>query len=139
MVDFNREARSFHELVARLPKGLAVRPLIFDRTGRAFSGVPVYLHYSAYYQVEKGGRQGFSFAVYPSSAIRFSGPLLPPLMRPGAEWNPRAFDAPSEASLYDYFLVRSAIDRTAELFGDSTVPIELDAHVGDWWGYRRRQ
>jgi hypothetical protein len=136
LVEFNREARSFYELVARLPSGLAMRPLIFDRTSRAFPGVPVYLHYPAYYQVEKGGSQGFSFAVYPSSAIRFRG-AHPPLMDAGAEWNPKAFDATREAPRYDYFLVRSELDRSAELFANATVPIELDAHVGDWWGYRR--
>jgi hypothetical protein len=135
LVDFNREARAFYELIDRLPSGLAIRPVIFDRTSRAFPGVPVYLHYSSYYQVEKGGRQGFSFAVYPSSAIRFRG-ARPPLMDAGAEWNPKAFDASREASLYDYFLVRSEVDRTAELFDDARAPIELNAHVEDWWGYR---
>ena len=42
--------------------------------------------------------------------------------------NPKAFDASCEAPLYDYFLVRSETDRTAELFGHATEPIELDAH-----------
>jgi hypothetical protein len=136
LIDFNREARAFYELIDRLPPGLAMRPVIFDRTSRAFPGVPVYLHYSAYYQAQKGGRQGFTFAVYPSSAIRFCG-AHPPLMAGGAEWNPKSFDASREAPLYDYFLVRSEIDRSAQLFATATVPVELDVHVGEWWGYRR--
>jgi len=63
LIQFNREAAEFHQLEARLPAGLAMRPLVFDRNTRVFPGVPAYLHYSAYYCVDKGGTQGYSFAM----------------------------------------------------------------------------
>ena len=133
LIAFNREAAEFHELEARLPAGLAMRPLVFERNTRAFPGVPAYLHYSAYYYVEKGGRQGYSFAMYPISVVRLR-PEVNVTMQGGAEWLPQLF-RPEEVAGYDYFLVRSERDRAPELFGNA--PVSLDAHVGSWWGYTK--
>ena len=133
LIAFNREAAEFHELEARLPAGLAMRPLVFERNTRAFPGVPAYLHYSAYYYVEKGGRQGYSFAMYPISVVRLR-PEVQATMQGGAEWLPELFRS-QEIDGYDYFLVRSERDRAPELFGNA--PIALDAHVGSWWGYTK--
>ena len=133
LVAFNREAAAFHALEAKLPAGLAMRPLVFDRGSRAFPGVPAYLHYSAYYYVEKGGTQGYSFAMYPISVVRLR-PDVHATMQGAAEWRPDLFRR-SELDDYDYFLVRSELDRGPALFGGTGVV--LDAHVGAWWGYRR--
>ena len=133
LVAFNREAADFHDLEAKLPAGLAMRPLVFERDTRVFPGVPAYLHYSAYYYVEKGGTQGYSFAMYPISVVRLK-PDVRITMPGGAEWRPDLFRA-SEIDEYDYFLVRSDEDRGPELFGSARVG--LDAHVGSWWGYRK--
>jgi hypothetical protein len=132
---FNRETADFHALVARLPSGLAMRPLIFDRDTRAFPGVPAFLHYSAYYYVEKGGSQGYSFAMYPLSVVRYR-PEIVATMQGGAEWRPDWFRR-DEIPDYDYFLVRSERDRGQELFAGTDV--ELSAHVGPWWGYSHRR
>lgn len=133
LVAFNREAAEFHELEAQLPAGLTMRPLVFERDTKSFPGVPAYLHYSAYYYVDKGGTQGYSFAMYPISVVRLR-PEVHVTMPGGAEWRPDLFRA-SEIEEYDYFLVRSDWDRGPELFGAAHVG--LDAHVGSWWGYRR--
>ena len=133
---FDREAAGFHELVARLPSGLAIRPLIFERSGAAFPGVPAHLHLPAYYSVEKGGSPGYSFAMYSTSVVRFRpGAVI--RMGSGQEWVPETFDAATEAADYDYFIVKSSTDRTATLFSGSNVDVRLDQRVGDWWGYRR--
>jgi len=133
LVAYNREAAEFHALESKLPAGLAMRPLVFDRNTRAFPGVPAYLHYSAYYYVEKGGLQGYSFAMYPLSVVRLR-PEVHATMQGGAEWRPDQFRH-EEIDQYDYFLVRSERDRSAELF--ASAPVVLDAHVGSWWGYKR--
>ena len=134
LVTFNREAAEFHALSAALRPGHSVRPLIFARETRVFPGVPAYLHYSAYYYVEKGGTQGYSFAMYPLSVVRFR-PEIEASMQGGAEWRPDLFQR-QETSQYDYFIVRDSRDRRHELFEEDAV--ELAAHVGSWWAYARR-
>jgi hypothetical protein len=84
--------------------------------------------------VEKGGSQGYSFAMYPLSVVRFR-PEIKASMQGGAEWRPELFQR-EETAEYDYFLVRDQRDRRLELFGDDAV--ELAAHVGSWWAYARR-
>ncbi len=136
MPGFNREASDFHALTARLPRGLSIRPLVFDRASRAFPGIPAHLHVPAYYALEKGGSAGYSFAMYSISVVRLRAGVHAK-MAGGAEWAPERFDAEREADEYDYFIVRSAVDRTSSLFaGESPVAV-LDQHIGDWWGYRR--
>jgi len=133
---FNQETAGFHELTARLSSGLAIRPLVFERSGAAFPGVPAHLHLPAYYSVEKGGSPGYSFAMYSTSVVRFR-PGVMIKMGSGQEWVPEGFDATREADEYDYFIVKSSTDRTSSLFAGPHPAAVLDQHVGDWWGYRR--
>ncbi|HYQ15755.1 MAG TPA: hypothetical protein VEQ58_08360, partial [Polyangiaceae bacterium] len=71
LADFQGETAGFHAVLARLPPGLAVRPIIFDRGSLAFPGTPAHLHLPAYYSLEKGGSSGYSFAMYSISVVRF--------------------------------------------------------------------
>jgi len=136
LVGFNQETADFHALISRLPGGLAVRPLVFERGSAAFPGVPAHLHLPAYYSAEKGGSAGYSFAMYSISVVRFR-PGVRVLMGSGAEWAPELFDASREAADYHYFIVKSSLDRTSSLFPGPQPAAVLDQHVGDWWGYRR--
>jgi hypothetical protein len=133
---FQTEAESYHELTRRLPAGLSMRPVIFDRESKVFRGVPAFLHYSAYYYVEKGGTQAYSFAMYPISVVRYR-PHVTPGMQNAAEWRPERFDRAGEVPAYEYFLVRSETDRTEQLFRGAPLPVTLDARFGPWWGYVR--
>ncbi len=134
--DFQRESAEYRSLAARLPAGLSVRPLVFERGSRAFPGIPAHLHLPAYYAAEKGGLAGYSFAMNPTSVVRFR-PGVRVLMGGGSEWVPERFDARAEAPDYDYFLVKSSVDRSAELFPGPEPAAVLDRRVGAWWGYRR--
>ncbi len=134
---FKGETADFHAVVEQLPAGLTVRPIVFERYSTVFPTVPALLHLPAYYQIEKGGIQGYSFAIYPVSVVRFREPWVLPVMPPGFEWHPELFDAPSEVPLYECFLVHSGSDRSQELFHDSPQPVTLAAHAGSWWAYRR--
>lgn len=133
-----RETRGFHELAAQLPRGASLRPLVFDRGSRAFPGLPAHLHVPAYYAVEKGGSAGYSFAMYSISVVRFR-PGVRVKMGGGAEWAPEWFDAAREAEDYDYFLVKSATNRAAQLFPGPHPAAVLQHHAGDWWLFRRVQ
>jgi hypothetical protein len=133
---FNRETAEFHELVRPLPAGLELRPIVFERAGHAFPGIPSHLHVPAYYSVEKGGDPGYTFAMYSISVVRLrAGAKIK--MWGGAEWAPERFQAAREAADYDYFVVRSSADPTESLFGGPRPAASLDRHVGSWWGYRR--
>ncbi len=134
LTDFRAEVDGYHALTRRLPHGLSMRPIIFDRESQVFPAVPAFIHYSAYYYVEKGGWQGYSFAMYPISVVRYR-PHVTPGMQYAAEWRPDRFDPRYEVPAYQYFLVRSETDRSAQLFADA--PVRLDARFGPWWGYVR--
>lgn len=132
---FNDETASFHRLVDALPRGLRVRSIIYERAGKAFPGMPLHLHLPAYYQAEKGGFLGHSFAIYPNSVLRLQKGI-PPAIPLAGEWYPELFDAAVEGPRFDYVIVRSRAERAYELFASAKLPVRLDAHWGDWWGYR---
>lgn len=130
---FTRETAPIADFVKAMPNGLSVRPVVFERAGNAFPGLPAMLHLSAYYAAEKGGRQGYSFAMYPTSAIRYSSDVVP-TMSGGSEWHPEYFSA-DEVDSYACILVRSQSDRSAELFRERVRDVRLAFHEADWWAY----
>ncbi len=135
LLGFQHETAEFHAFVDRLPAGPAVRPLVFDRGSRAFPGLPAHLHLPAYYALEKAGSAGYSFAMYSTSVVRYRRGVEAP-MTGGSEWAPERFDAAREASDYGYFMVKSSVDRSMDLFPGPAPAALLDQRVGDWWGYR---
>jgi hypothetical protein len=130
---FTRETKPLADFIARMPAGLSIRPIVFEREGAAFPGLPLMLHLSAYYAAEKGGRQGYSFAMYPTSALRYRADVIP-TMSGGSEWHPEYFSE-TEVGAYDCILVRSATDRGPELFPERASDVRLAFHEGDWWAY----
>jgi hypothetical protein len=138
LIAFNRELREFRAFLAKIPAGLRVRPVVFERGSVAFPGNPAHLHVPAYYALEKGGSAGYSFAMYSISVVRFR-PGVRIKMGAGAEWAPERFDAEREGDDYDYFIVKSAVERTAALFPGPAPLAVLDQKVGDWWGYKARR
>ncbi|HEX4478450.1 MAG TPA: hypothetical protein VH142_25380 [Polyangiaceae bacterium] len=135
LVAFQDETRPIADFVERMPRGLRVRPIVFERNSSAFPALPALLHLSAYYQAEKGGIQGYSFAMYPTSVVRYVATLTPG-MQGGAEWHPEDFSVDRELPAYDCFLVHSSSDRAAELFGERSGNLTLAFHEGAWWAYR---
>jgi hypothetical protein len=130
---FTRETKPVRDFIAQMPRGLSIRPIVFEREGAAFPGLPVMLHLSAYYAAEKGGRQGYSFAMYPNSALRYRADVVP-TMSGGSEWHPEYFSE-AEVDAYDCILVRSTSDRSAELFSTRASDVHLAFHERDWWAY----
>ena len=134
---FERETEPVRNFVQLMPSNLRIRPLVFERESRAFPRLPTFLHLSAYYVPEKAGVQGYSFAQYPTSVIRYR-PEVVPSMSGGAEWHPEWFDAAAEQDGYDCFLVHSERDRLQELFGTRGAELELVFREGDFWAYLTR-
>jgi len=134
---FARETQPIADFVARMPAELSIRPIVFERTSSVFPALPTLLHLSAYYLPEKGGRQAYSFAMYPTSVIRYLSTVTP-TMDGGAEWHPETFSAASELAGYDCFLVHSSTDRSNELFGARVNELRLVFHESGWWAYFTR-
>ncbi len=134
---FARETQPIADFVSRMPAGLRIRPLIFERNSNAFPGLPAMLHLSAYYVPEKGGYQGYSFAMYPTSVVRYHPDVVPTMDR-GAEWHPEWFSSGYELAGYQCFLVHSSIDRSAELFDARVDQLSLVFHEQGWWAYAWR-
>ena len=132
---FDAETAPFAALVERLPAGLSMRPIVFERESRAFPGVPALIHLSAYYAAEKGGLQGYSIAMYATSPVRYTESTTPGMLY-GAEWHPEDFSIDEELHLYDSFVVHSSVDRSDELFGEAERNLTLAASAGNWWAYR---
>ena len=133
---FVAETQPIRDFVARMPAHLRIRPIIFDRTSDVFPALPTALHLSAYYVPEKAGTQGYSFAMYPTSVIRYVPGVVPTMDR-GAEWSPDWF-SPVELADYDCFLVHSASDRSLELFGTQINEVSLAFQEQGWWAYLTR-
>jgi hypothetical protein len=138
VAEFNLEAGDFPQLVRDLPPRLRIRPLIFENQSIAFPGTPLFLHFPAYYQAEKGGFLGYSFARYYTCFVRYQ-PAVDMGMGEDMEWNPGRFDARTEVAKYDYFIARAGEDHYQSLFRYSPQPITLEAHSGAWWIYRAEE
>jgi len=135
MRDFNAEANGFAEVVEKIPQRMRIRPMIFANQSGVFPGAPLYLHFPAYYQAEKGGYLGYSFARYFTCFVHYR-PGVDIGMGEDMEWNPWRFDARREVPKYDYFIARSEYDNSAKSFRHSPRKIELEASGGGWWSYR---
>ena len=135
MRDFNEEAHGFREVVEKIPNRMRIRPLIFANMSGVFPGAPLYLHFPAYYQAEKGGVLGYSFARYFICFIH-DRPGVDMGMGEDMEWAPGRFDAQREVPQYDYFIARSEHDIAARSFRNSPKQIVLEASGGGWWSYR---
>lgn len=131
---FNRETASFHAVIDTMPPDLRVRPIVFEPITRTFPGLPALNHLPAYYHSSKGGLSGYSFAMYPSSPLKYRDGVVS-LMGGGLEWLPSAFRAEAELPNFDCFLVHSRPDRTDELFGRVRTEVSLRKRVGNWWNY----
>jgi hypothetical protein len=131
---FARETQPISDFIARMPAGLRIRPIVFERTSAVFPALPALIHLSAYYVPAKAGVQGYSFAMYPTSVIRYRS-FVTPTMTQGSEWRPDWFSAAQELPDYDCFLVHSASDRSRELFGEQLDQVSLVFHEQGWWAY----
>jgi len=134
---FAEETNAITAFISEMPAGLRLRPVVFERDSAAFAGAPLHLHLSAYYAALKGGFQGYSFAMYPTSIVVYTE-SAPRGMFGGAEWQPERFSGRDELSRYDLFWVKSSTDRSRELFGDRQHEVTLVFRQQGFWGYRRR-
>jgi hypothetical protein len=130
---FDREARSFDEILARAEPRRRLLYLPFEAGFPGFSAVP-FLHFSAYYQAQKGGTINFSFAGSLVELVQYRPGHVPPT-RPLVHVWPSMFDWSLDGG-YDYYLVRASDPRPLHLFPPEA-PVTLVARAGQWWLYQQ--
>jgi len=133
---FEEEARAFHAVLERLPPQKTVLPLIFDPHSEHVYGLP-YLHFATWYEVEKGGRAGFSFLDFGRALLR-NRPGVHKLADEALQITPEIF-AWDEYRHFDYFLVRAKEDQGPALFARADVPVECVVRSGKWYLYEPRR
>jgi hypothetical protein len=136
---FRGESAGLRELLAGTAPGESLGGLIFERESASWRGMPVYLHFPAYYQVEKGGRILFSFAELFQTSARFKpGQSWDDLLREWNDWNPQLFDYGRHGGRFRYFLVRGTPADVAGAFGGDPARLGLAGKTaGEWWLFER--
>jgi hypothetical protein len=132
---FRGESAGLEELLAGTAPGENLAGLIFERTSASWRGIPVYLHFPAYYQVDKGGRILFSFAELFQTSARFRpGESWDDLLREWNDWNPQFFDYERHGGRFRYFLVRGTPVDVTTAFGGDPARLGLTGRTaGEWW------
>jgi hypothetical protein len=110
-IDFERnEVGDFDAAIEQMEPRRHVAGLIFDK-GSSVVNLAPFLHFVAYYQVEKGGVVQFSNANIQYSPFHFKPERPPPEGQPARlrwEWTPESVTTEELYPYYDYVLTRGA-------------------------------
>lgn len=129
---FDREARGFRSIVATMQAEAPVLGLISARDSMAFSR-PVFLHFPAWYQVEKAGMVDYSFAYWPGMNLTYRRDRLP-LADETLLWFPQRFDWQiHNADRYRYFIVKGSKQFPSTVLGKHKGQVTLNATEDDWY------
>ena len=136
---FRTESAGLSELLADTEPGQNLAGLMFERSSASWPGMPVYLHFPAYYQVCKGGRILFSFAELFQTSARFRpGQSWDDLLAEWNEWSPQLFDWDRHGGRFRYFLLRGDLKDVAAAFGGEPAELGLSLRrAGRWWLFER--
>lgn len=130
---FGQETAGLGDLLAGTAPGENLAGLIFEPRSEVWERYPVYLHFPAYYQVEKGGRILFSFAELYQTTARFRpGKSWEDLLVEWNEWNPHRFSYPRHGQRFRYFLVRGGPEQVGAAFGPALREMKIRS-VGRWY------
>jgi hypothetical protein len=132
---FARETESFDNVLAAMEPGRRIAGMVVDN-GTPLFGLPVYLHFPAWYQATSGGVADFNFAEFHPQMVRYRAGAGPRISETGA-WYPAAFEWDRNGGdRYDYFIVKSSFDASDAIFKDRRSSAELVTQSGWWWLYR---
>lgn len=133
---FDREARSFDAVLADMADDKTLHPLFFDfrgETGPSRDQVFSYLHFGAWYYVEKGGLYAGMFRFAPRHL-----PIVRATPLAGSEWredftywSESDFDLDVEGG-YDYYLLRQRDPALARGFLDRHDGLVEISNSGPW-------
>ena len=112
--------------------------MVFGNTTPLFAA-PVYLHFPVWYQSRHLGIVDFNFADFFSQMARYrkdAGPRI----TDDLGWYPTEFQwSANGGDSYDYFIVKSRLDISSEIFKEKRGAVQLVIHSGPWWLYRNEE
>lgn len=133
---FNAETRAYSNIMAAAQPGRRVLMLMMDSNSRA-SDAPLFLHFPAWYQAERGGLAEFNFARFDVTPLSYRDPAASRIGI-GFEWRPHTFNwSTHKGELYDYIVVRSPMDQSTALYAISDCRVSLLANDEPWWLYAK--
>jgi hypothetical protein len=128
---FDREAEApqLSQVLQAAEPGRSLFALIYDQSSGTVQGRP-YLHFGAYYEVDRGGRARTNFAETPWTPVRYRPETAPAELPRGWENEPESIDPGMAAADDDYLLVRGPGPDPGPRFAQR-------AHAGRWTLYER--
>jgi len=138
---FDRSTADFAVISERIPQAPKLMYLVFDHRGAPAFTTP-FIHLPAYVQAEKGGWLSFHFANWGASPVIYRPRTQPDAVVPPPtplrwEWTPHKFQVRRHGRFFNWFLVRQRRNPSHRFRADRS--IELVAHEGTWWLFRRRR
>jgi hypothetical protein len=136
-LQFNKDMAGFDTLLAKTEPGKRMLSLVFKRDD-SYSIAPTLLHFPAWYAALESGVTDPSFAVTFVQPVSYKPEQVPKAKFEGFEWNPQWFNWQKfDGGKYDYFIARTPVDMGIHLFHTASCKVELTAHSGQWWLYRK--
>lgn len=133
---FNLETNGYDEIMVEIEPGKRMLSLISTHRSSQFTA-PVFLHFPSWYQAEHRGVVDFNFGAFYGTMVRYKAEKRPPYGET-LTWNPKNFDwRKNDGDRYDYFVIRSRTDVSAEILKDRRSSVELVRNVDWWWLYKR--
>ena len=132
---FSLETKPFEIMLARMDEGKRLLAIVSDKHSSEFTA-PVFLHLPSWYQAEKKGIVDYNFGMFYGIVVRYKPEKRPPNVSM-LSWIPESFDWQKyHGDDYDYFVVRSLTDISADIFKNRRASVELVHNEGPWWLYR---
>lgn len=133
---FNLETSGFDKLMVDMEPGKRTLSMMTMNGSSQFTA-PVFLHFPSWYQAERRGVVDFNFGVFHTAVVRYKLDKRPTMANTLA-WNPAKFDwQKTGGDDYDYFVIRSRTDVSAEIFKDKRSAVTLLRNEGWWWLYKK--
>jgi hypothetical protein len=104
------EAHDFDEILKNLPRGKKLLTLIFVQRS-AYTHIPPFVHFGAYYRIRYGGIASFSFAELPHWPVQYRPEAAPPAKKIVFwDWSPCLYRNSKDGPYYDFVMSRGDLD-----------------------------
>jgi hypothetical protein len=122
--DSEAQVSELHQVLRAAAPGQRLLALVYDQKSALVAGRS-FLHFAAYYELDRGGRARMNFAEYPWTPVRYRRGNEPDPLPRYWEAHPAWYDANEEGADADYVLVRGAGPGPGSRF-------RLQAEAGEW-------